>query len=79
MARAQNPLSARTFGPLAPGVAHPSHRLTKEVSGTAGSVGPSLAQAGHQHLAGSGGDGQQRVIALLAGVAVVAGALLASP
>ena len=35
-----------------------------------------LAQPGHQHVAGSGGDGQQRVIAPGAGVAVVAGALL---
>ena len=33
------------------------------------------AQPGHQHVAGSGGDGQQRVIAPLAGVAVVAGTL----
>ena len=42
----------------------------------AGGVGPALAQPGHQHVAGSGGDGQQRVIAPLAGVAVVAGTLL---
>ena len=46
--------------------------------------GSALAQPGHQHVAGSGGDGQQRVIAPGAGVApvsstgqaVVAGALL---
>ena len=42
----------------------------------AGGVGPALAQAGHQHVAGAGGDGQQRVIAPRTGVAVVAGALL---
>ena len=58
------------------GVAHPPHRLTQEVGGAAGSVGPALAQAGHQHVSGSGGDGQQRVIAPLTGVAVMAGPLL---
>ena len=58
--------------PAAPGVANPAHRFTQEVGG----VGPALAQPGHQHVAGSGGDGQQRVIAPLAGIAVVAGALL---
>ena len=35
-----------------------------------------LAQPGHQHVSGAGGDGQQRVVAPLAGIAVVAGALL---
>ena len=47
---------------LSPGsaVAHPPHRLTQEVSSAAGGVGPALAQAGHQHVAGAGGDGQQR-------------------
>ena len=35
-----------------------------------------LAQAGHQHVAGAGGDGQQRVIAPRAGVAVVECAFL---
>ena len=39
-------------------------------------MGPALAQAGQQHVAGAGGDGQQRVIAPRTGVAVVAGALL---
>ena len=39
-------------------------------------VGPALAQPGHQHVAGSGGDGQQWVIAPCTGIAVVAGALL---
>ena len=62
--------------PAAPGVANPAHRFTQEVGGAPGGVGPALAQPGHQHVAGSGGDGQQRVIAPLAGIAVVAGALL---
>ena len=44
--------------------------------GAAGGVGPALAQPGQQHVAGSGGDGQQRVIAPRTGVAVVACALL---
>ena len=35
-----------------------------------------LPQPGQQHVAGAGGDGQQRVIAPGTGVAVVAGALL---
>ena len=50
------------------GVAHPSHSFTQEVSG-APAVGAACAQPGHQHVAGAGGDGQQRVIAPLAGVA----------
>ena len=58
------------------GVAHPSRRLAQEVSGAPGRVGAALPQPGHQHLAGAGGHGQQRVIAPLAGVAVVSGALL---
>ena len=62
--------------PLGPGVAYPAHRLPQEVSGAPGGVGAALAQPGHQHVPGSGGDGQQWVIAPLAGVAVVAGALL---
>ena len=63
---------------LSPGsaVAYPSHRLPQEVSSAPNGVGPALAQPGHQYVAGSGGDGQQRVIAPLAGIAVVAGALL---
>ena len=61
---------------LGPGMAHPPHRLPQEVGGAPGGIGPALAQPGHQHVAGAGGDGQQRVIAPLAGVAVVAGALL---
>ena len=59
-----------------PSMAHPAHRLTQEVGGAPSGVGPALAQPRHQHVAGSGGDGQQRVIASLAGVAVVAGTLL---
>ena len=55
-----------------PAVAHPSHRLAQEVGGAPSGVGPALAQPGHQHVAGTGGHGQQRVIAPLAGVAVVA-------
>ena len=39
-------------------------------------LAPALAQPGHQHVSGAGGDGQQRVVAPLAGIAVVAGALL---
>ena len=62
--------------PPGPGMAHPAHRLMQEVGGAPGGVGPALAQAGHQHVAGSGGDDQQRVIAPLAGIAVVACALL---
>ena len=59
-----------------PGVAHPPHRLTQEVGGATGGVGTALAQPGHQHLAGAGGNGQQRVIAAGAGIAVVARSLL---
>ena len=55
-----------SFGP---GVAHPSHRLTQEVSGASSGVSQACAQPGHQHVAGAGGDGQQGVIAPLAGVA----------
>ena len=59
-----------------PGVAHPPHRLAQEVGGASHGVGAALPEPGHQHVAGAGGDGQQRVIAPLAGVAVVAGPLL---
>ena len=58
------------------GVAHPAHRLPQEVVSAPAGIGAALAQPGEQHVAGAGGDGQQRVIAPLAGVAVVAGALL---
>ena len=60
-----------------PGVAHPSDRLSEEVGRAPGGVGPALTETGHQHLFGAGSHGQQRVIASLAGVAVMAGALLA--
>ena len=59
-----------------PAVAHPPHRLTQEVGAATGRVGPAIAQPGHQHLAGAGGNGQQRVIAAGAGIAVVARSLL---
>ena len=59
-----------------PSMADPPHRLAQEAGGAPSGVGPALAQPGHQHVAGAGGDGQQRVIAPLAGVAVVAGTLL---
>ena len=63
---------------LSPGsaVAYPSHRLPQEVSSAPNGVGPALAQPGHQHVAGAGGNGQQRVIATDAGIAVVARSLL---
>ena len=61
------------------GVAHPTHCLPQEVSSAPRRVGSSLAQPTHQHVAGSGGDGEERVIAPLAGVAVVACPLLARP
>ena len=48
--------------PLGPSMAHPSHRLPQEVGGAPSGVGAALAQPGHQHVAGSGGHGQQRVI-----------------
>ena len=41
-----------------------------------GADDPALAQPGHQHLAGAGGNGRQRVIAAGAGIAVVARSLL---
>ncbi len=62
-----------------PGVAHPSHSFTQEVGGAPSGVSAALAQPDHHHVAGAGGDGQQRVIAPLAGVAVVAGPLLGQP
>ena len=42
------------------------------MGGAPSGVGPALAQPGHQHVASASGHGQQRVIAPLAGVAVVA-------
>ena len=46
------------------------------MNGAPNSVGPALAQPCHQHVAGAGGHGQQRVIAPLAGIAVVSRTLL---
>ena len=50
--------------------------LDQGALGRGAGEGAALAQPGHQHVAGAGGDGQQRVIAPGASVAVVAGALL---
>ena len=33
------------------------------LGGAVGGDGPALAQPGHQHVAGAGGDGQQRMVA----------------
>ena len=59
-----------------PGVAHPSQGFPQEVGCAPGGIGPALPETGHQHLAGASGHGQQRVIAPLAGIAVMAGSLL---
>ena len=61
------------------GMAHPTHRLPQEVGRAPSRVGSSLAQSGHQHVSGASGHGQQRVIAPLAGVAVVVRPLLRQP
>ena len=61
------------------GIAHAAHRLAQEMGGAPGRVGPALAQPTHQHVAGSGGDGEERVIAPLASVVVALSALLAQP
>ena len=58
------------------GVAHPAHRLPQEVV-RAPAVLARPAQPHHQHVAGVRGDGQQRVIAPLAGVTMAAGRSLA--
>ena len=60
-------------------MAHPSHGLPQKVSGAPGGVGAALPQPGHQHVAGAGGHGEERVIAPLAGVAMVPGPLLGQP
>ena len=62
-----------------PSVAHPAHRLPQEVAGAPSGVGAALAQPCHQHVTGSGGHGQDRVIAPLAGVVVALRTLLAKP
>ena len=61
------------------GVAHPAHRLPQEVAGASSGVGAALAQPCHQHVSGSGGHGQDRVIAPLAGIVVALRTLLAQP
>ena len=65
--------------PLGPGMAHPPHGLPREVGGAPSGVGAAPPQPGHQHVAGSGGHGQQRVIASLASVAMVSRPLLGQP
>ena len=49
-------------------MAHPTHRLPQKVSRAPSGVGSTLAQSCHQHIAGTSGDGEERVIAPLAGV-----------
>ena len=61
------------------GMAHPAHRLPQEVGGASGRVGAALTQPCHQHVAGARGHGEDRVIASLAGVPMVASSLLAQP
>ena len=61
------------------GVAHSAHRLAQEVGGAPRRVGPALAQPCHQHVAGSGGHGPDRVIAPLASVVVALRTLLDRP
>ena len=61
------------------GMAHPAHRLPQEVGGASGRVGAALTQPRHQHVAGARGHGEDRVIASLAGVPMVASSLLAQP
>ena len=60
-------------------MAHPPHRLPQEVGRAPSGVGPTLPQPGHQHVASASGHGQQRVVAALASVAVVARPLLRQP
>ena len=55
--------------PLGPSVAHPPHRFTQKWAAPR-AVLAALAQPAH-HVSGSGGDSQQRVIAPLAGIAVM--------
>ena len=57
-------------------VSHPGYGLSQEVCCATGGVGTTPSQSGHQHVAGSCGDGQQRVIASLSSVSVVSGAFL---
>jgi hypothetical protein len=62
-----------------PGLPHSPDRLAQEVGGTSHRVGVSLAQARHEHVAGPGGNGKQRMVSAHPGVAVVTGALLLQP
>ena len=55
---------------------HPPHRLTQEVGGATGGVGPALAQRDISTSPVPAAIGQQRVIAAGAGIAVVARSLL---
>ena len=71
ISRVSSPVGAHRELAAGPTVAHPPHRFTQEVGSAASGVGTALAQPGHQHVAGSGGDGQQWVIAPRAGVVVV--------
>ena len=59
------------------GVAHSAHSFPQEVGGASRRVGPTLAQPGHQYVAGASSDGEERVIAPLASIVVVLRALLA--
>ena len=59
------------------GVAHSAHGLPQEVGRAASGVGSALTEPNHQHVASVRGDGQQWVIAPLAGVTMVAGPFLA--
>ena len=58
--------------PAGPSVAHPPHRFTQEVGGATAVLAQPSRSRQDQHVAGSGGHSQQRVIAKLAGIAVVA-------
>ena len=62
--------------PAGPGTANPALTVSRRKWAAPRAVlaRPSL-QPGHQHVAGAGGDGQQGVIAPLAGIAVVARSL----
>ena len=65
--------------PSGSSVAHSSHRFPQEVSGAPGRIGSTLAQAGHEHVAGASSDGEQLMIAALAGIAVWGQAVLHRP
>ena len=58
------------------GVAHPVDGFPQEMGGAPGRVGSALTQPCHQHVAGARGDGEERVIAPLAGVVVALRTLL---